>query len=112
MVRPMKSPVGTSTDEPADRHIPTVEAVAAMLRECIAAGNSANPTAADIDEHTPLLDGGIGLDSIMIVELISDIELRLGFEFHESDLRTNSFQSLVTLAQVIVARLQNTGGCA
>ena len=105
----MKSPVGTSVDESANRCIPTIDAVTAMLRECIAAGNPANPTTAGIDEHTPLLDGGIGLDSIMIVELISDIERRLGFEFHESDLRTNSFQSLRTLAQVIVARLQNTG---
>jgi acyl carrier protein len=104
----MNTTVGTATRESPDRRVPAIDDVVAMLRQSIAAGQAANLTGADIDENAPLLEGGVGLDSVMLIELITDIECRLGFEFLDSDLRTKSFQTVQTRAQVIVARLQNT----
>jgi acyl carrier protein len=93
----MNTTVGTRTGESPDRRVPTIDDVAAMLRQSIAAGPAANLTGADIDENALLLEVGVGLDSVMLSELITDIECRLGFEFLESDLRTKSFQTVRTL---------------
>lgn len=86
----------------------TVADVVQVLKTTIAEDLDVNLSADQIDESVPLLDGGLELDSVVIVELIGAIESRLGFEFEDSDLRTRSFQSLRTLAEVILARLANT----
>jgi acyl carrier protein len=57
-----------------------------------------------IDENVPLLEDGLGLDSIVIVELIASVERRFDFEFQDADLRTSSFESLTALAGVIRRR--------
>jgi acyl carrier protein len=57
-----------------------------------------------IDSDMPLLDGGLKLDSLAIVELISLSEETFGIEFGEDDLNMHAFASLRTLADVIGAR--------
>jgi acyl carrier protein len=54
-----------------------------------------------IDDTTRLFDGGLGLDSFAIVELIVRVEQEFSFEFHESDLRPEVFVDVITLANVI-----------
>jgi acyl carrier protein len=64
-----------------------------------------------IDERMSLLGEGVGgLDSVMLVEVICEVEQRLGFEFRESDFRVRSFESVTALAHVILARLAPEAG--
>lgn len=57
------------------------------------------------DPELQLLDGGAGLDSVQLVELIAALEAQLGFQFHDTDLRTQSFRTLGSLTTVVAARL-------
>jgi acyl carrier protein len=57
-----------------------------------------------IAAETPLFQGGLDLDSFAIVELISLVEARFGFEFSPDDLRPEHFESLDTLARLVAAR--------
>ncbi|MBN1238254.1 MAG: acyl carrier protein [Gammaproteobacteria bacterium] len=61
-------------------------------------------TADQINATVPLLEDGLNLDSIAIVELIAVLEERFAFQFHDADLRTASFANLEALAKVITAR--------
>ena len=58
-----------------------------------------------IDATVPLLEEGLGLDSIVIVELIASVEERFDFEFQDSDLREANFESLEALATVVAQRI-------
>jgi acyl carrier protein len=86
-----------------------VDDVVATLKRYLLEAENLHLSLADIDEHAALFEGGLGLDSVMLIELITAIESRLKFEFLEEDLRMRSFKSLRTLAQVIVERLANPG---
>jgi acyl carrier protein len=57
-----------------------------------------------IDANAPLLEEGLGLDSVAIIELIAHVERRFGFQFQDADLRTSTFASLTALAEVIRQR--------
>ena len=56
-----------------------------------------------IDPDAPLLESGLKLDSLAIVELITLSEESFGIQFGEEDLNMQAFASLRTLAGVIVA---------
>jgi acyl carrier protein len=56
-----------------------------------------------IDPDAPLLDGGLNLDSLAIVDLITLTERDFGVHFGEDDLTMDVFASLRTLATAIVA---------
>jgi len=58
----------------------------------------------EIDERVPLLGEGLALDSILVVELISRVEDRFGFEFDDSELNVESFRNLTALADLIERR--------
>ncbi len=58
----------------------------------------------NLEATSPLLDGGLGLDSIMVVDLIVAVEHRFAFHFAEDDLSLDSFASLDALARVIARR--------
>jgi acyl carrier protein len=55
----------------------------------------------EIDPDAQLIDGGLMLDSLSIVKLISLSEQEFKIEFGEDDLRIESFASLRALAGVI-----------
>jgi acyl carrier protein len=59
----------------------------------------------DIDETTPLFAGGMELDSIAVVELITHIEKQFGFDFTDDDLRPENFVNLRTIAALVEQRL-------
>jgi acyl carrier protein len=82
----------------------TPEAVVAELKRILAEDMDLNLKAEEIDATAPLLEEGLNLDSIVIVELIAVVEERFGFEFADEDLRTASFASLEALAGVIEKR--------
>ncbi len=55
----------------------------------------------EIDETMFLFEGGLGLDSFAVVELIVAIEQEFGIEFPEQDLTPELFQDLRTLGDVV-----------
>jgi len=55
-----------------------------------------------IRDDITLFEGGIGLDSIAIMEFVSMIEQVFGIEFSDDELGTEPFQSLNVLTQFIV----------
>ena len=57
----------------------------------------------EINADSPLLEDGLKLDSLAVVELIALIEANFGMQFDEEDLNMDSFASLRCLAQVIGA---------
>jgi len=57
-----------------------------------------------IREDITLFEGGIGLDSIAIMEFVSMIEQVFGIEFSDEELGTEPFQSLNVLTEFIVKK--------
>jgi acyl carrier protein len=60
----------------------------------------------EIDPYIGLLEDGLGLDSIAIVELITLVEENFGFEFDEDGLNMDAFQSVRSLAAYIQDQLE------
>ncbi len=58
-----------------------------------------------IEDTTFLFEGGLGLDSFAVVELITLIERDFSFEFPEADLIPESFQDLRTIGAVIARNI-------
>jgi acyl carrier protein len=73
------------------------------LKELIVEFNPAL-TLDEIDEGASIIGGELGLDSIMLVSLITRIEERFGFIFAEEDLSQDTFSSLGFLAKFICSR--------
>jgi acyl carrier protein len=78
--------------------------IIAILKNIIAEKIKPGLEAQNLETTIPLLDGGLGLDSIMIVDLIMAVEQQFSFHFAEDDLSLDSFASLDALAQVIARR--------
>jgi acyl carrier protein len=97
--------MSASPDICRDATCVSLDEVITLLRRSIAALQP-GVTPELFPDDAPLLQDGFGLDSVTLIELIADLEKRLGFEFLESDLRMRTFASLRSLAQVIVLRLR------
>lgn len=78
--------------------------VMTRLKRIIAEDLDVNLRFEEIDDAVPLLGDGLHFDSIVIVELISLIEDRFGFEFDDADLNLETFRNLTALAGVIERR--------
>jgi len=59
----------------------------------------------DIDETVPLFEEGLGLDSVIVVELISFIEKRFDIELGDDALNMETFKNLQSIARVIREQL-------
>ena len=73
-----------------------------QLRTIIAEKLDANIRREEITLDVPLLEEGLGLDSIMVVALINLIEETFQIEFGEDDLDLGVMADLRTLAQFVV----------
>ena len=58
-----------------------------------------------IGDDTPLTDGGLGLDSLAVIELVGAIEERLGVAIDENDITREHFETAARLLRLIEARL-------
>lgn len=54
-----------------------------------------------ISDDVSLLEDGLALDSVVIVELITHVENRFGFQFDDQNLRSENFANLTVLAELI-----------
>lgn len=77
------------------------------IKQIIANELDANLKIEEIDENSSLFEDGIGLDSIAVVELIALLEEHFGFEFADSELGTDLFSNINTLAKFISTKTQN-----
>jgi len=82
-----------------------IENTIEQLQTIIAEQLDVNITREDIDPDSNLLEEGLGLDSIAIVELITLIEENFGFEFDEDGLDMEAFHTVRTLAAYIQSSL-------
>jgi acyl carrier protein len=86
----------------------TRQEIISRLKKIIAEELDVNLKIEDIDEAVPLLEQGLALDSIVLVEFIGLIEHHFGIEFSESDLRMDVFKNLQVLAELIDSLQKNT----
>jgi acyl carrier protein len=83
----------------------TTEEMIGQLKDLIANELDADLKLEDIDENASLFEEGLGLDSIMVVELITSMEIKFNVEFPEEELDIELFENLRTLAQLLVEKM-------
>ena len=78
-----------------------------QLKTIIADELDANLTVEEIDDNAPLLEEGLGFDSVQIVEFISAVENHFDIEFDDSELDPENFKSLQVLANLIASKVDS-----
>jgi acyl carrier protein len=91
--------VARDTDGAAQVMEPELAAIVARLRRLIVEDLDVRIPEEQVTDDVLLLEGGLGLDSIALFELISLIEKSFGFEFSDQALHTEVFQNLKVLAR-------------
>ena len=81
-----------------------MDEIVEQLRTIIAEQLDANLRREEITLDVPLLEEGLGLDSIMVVALITLIEETFHFEFGEDELELGVMANLRTLAAFVAAQ--------
>jgi acyl carrier protein len=61
--------------------------------------------AGEITDDTPLADGGLGLDSLGLINVIAALEERLGVTVGEQEITDEHFGSVARVLRLIEARL-------
>ncbi len=62
-----------------------------------------DPTAADLPPETPLLSGGLGLDSVTVVRLLAAVRERTGVDVADLDLDLDALATLGSLTDFVAA---------
>lgn len=81
-----------------------MEIILEQLKTIIADRLDANIKRAEITAEVSLLEDGLGLDSIMLVELVSLVEETFGFQFEEDELDLEIFTNIQTLATFVATK--------
>jgi acyl carrier protein len=77
------------------------EQVVERIKKIVVEDLDVNLTYDDLDETVPLFEEGLGLDSVVLVELISFIEKRFDIQLQDDVLNTEAFKNLQSIARVI-----------
>ena len=77
------------------------EQVVERIKKIVVEDLDVNLTYDDLDETVPLFEEGLGLDSVVLVELISFIEKRFDIQLQDDVLNTEAFKNLQLIARVI-----------
>ena len=75
-----------------------------QIKELIASELDANLTMAEIGESASLFEDGLGLDSVAIVEFITILEDRFDVQFSDSDLTSEMFRNISTIAEFVIQK--------
>ncbi len=70
----------------------------------------ADPAAAELPASTPLLSGGLGLDSVAVVRLLAAVHRELGVDVADADLDLDSLSTLGTLVDFVTAHREPAAG--
>jgi acyl carrier protein len=63
----------------------------------------------EVTSHTDLLEEGL-LDSLLLVDLIFQIEDRYGVRFESEHVSPDNFRTVYTIANLVMDQLQSHGG--
>jgi acyl carrier protein len=77
----------------------TNEGIVNRLRELLAGITGQDPDS--IDDHLPLLRGGLELDSLTIASFMTAVEDEFGVDILEEDLALDSLESLSALSKYL-----------
>jgi acyl carrier protein len=77
------------------------EQVVERIKRIVVEDLDVNLSYEDLDETVPLFEEGLGLDSVVLVELISFIEKRFNIELGDEALNMDTFKNLQSVARVI-----------
>jgi acyl carrier protein len=78
----------------------TIEAVKTLIAKDL----DVNIEMADIGNDISLLEKGLALDSVVIVELINLLEDRFSFHFSDEDMNPELFASVTALSEFVVSK--------
>lgn len=81
------------------------DAILLQLKKILAEDMDINLQIDEITDDLALLDGGLALDSILLIELITLIESKLDLAFDDADLRVKTFTRLDILAELVSRKL-------
>ena len=81
-----------------------MNAITERLKDIIVSDLDINANRELLQDNISLLESGVGLDSVSVMEFISIIEEKFGFEFSDDELSMEPFESLKTLSEFIVKR--------
>lgn len=90
------------TEPAGDGH--SVAQTTTAIKNIIASDLDVNIEFEEIGDNVSLLESGLALDSVVIVELISLLEQRFDFHFSDEDMKPALFENLRTLAQFVVEK--------
>ena len=74
------------------------------LKQIIVNELDVNVSLDNIQDNISLLEGGVGLDSVAIIEFISIIEATFNFELSDDELSMEPFQSLTKLSEFVARK--------
>ena len=80
------------------------EAIKQTIKGLIASDLDVNIELEEIGDDVSLLDKGLALDSVVIVELINLLEERFNFHFDDEDMNPALFESLTALADFVARK--------
>ncbi len=83
---------------------PNGEAIKQTIKGLIAKDLDVNIELEEIGDEVSLLDKGLALDSVVIVELINLLEERFDFHFDDEDMNPALFESLSALAEFVAKK--------
>jgi acyl carrier protein len=64
----------------------------------------------EIGDETPLVEGGLSLDSVALLDLVGAIEDRFGFRIAEDEIREQHFGTVARLVRFLLSRHPLTAG--
>ncbi|UII27574.1 phosphopantetheine-binding protein [Fulvivirga maritima] len=81
------------------------EEIKKKIRSIIANDLDANINEEDLSDDVSLYDGGIGLDSIAIINLIVELENKFDISFDETEINAQLFSNINSLADFISGKM-------
>lgn len=82
-----------------------LENIITQLREMIANKLDTNLKFEDVNPDVSLFEDGLGIDSVLFVALITNIEEKFGFQFLPEELDLDQFSNLTSVARLISAKV-------
>lgn len=83
----------------------SIENISSKVKEILVQELNLSIDPVDIKDEDYLLAGGYNFDSIMIIEVVILFEEMFGVVFEDSELTTDTFTSVSTIAQLIQSKL-------
>jgi len=83
----------------------TVEEIQTRIQKVLSEGLSNPVTIDNIDSETAIIEKGVGLDSVALLEFVVGLENEFGILLDDSSLTVDNFSSFHALAKFIQAKL-------